>query len=204
MRLYLSGGPNPRAVAMFAAEKGLAIDRVMLDVRSGENRQPAHLARNPLGTVPVLELDSGGCIADVVAICEYLEEIHPDPPLIGTDAEMRAITRMWTRRIDLLIADPMVTGFRGAEGRAMFESRMPLLSAGAAQELKNLARHWTIWFDQALGHRRFLCGDRFSLADVMLFAFVRFGNDFGQALPEGVGHLRRWYDEISRRPSAGA
>lgn len=204
MRLYLSGGPSPRMVAMFAAEKGLEIERVMLDVRAGENRLAPHLERNLLGTVPVLELGSGVCISECIAICEYLEEMHPEPSLIGANAEDRAVTRMWARRVDLLIADPMVNGFRGADRRDMFEMRLPLLSTGAAGELKGLAGHWMRWMDAALGDRPFLCGDRFSMADVLLFAFARFGNEFGQPLPDEAVNLRGWYDRITARPSAAA
>lgn len=204
MRLYLSGGPNPRMVTMFAAEKGLEIERVMLDVVGSENRQPPHLARNVLGTTPVLELESGACISDILAICEYLEELRPHPPLIGATAGERAETRMWTRRIDLLIADAMVTGFRGADRREMFESRMPLLSAPAATEVKAIARHWLLWLDGQLGGRHYVCGDRFSMADIMLFVFLRFGEGFGQPIPEEAGNIRRWYEAVAARPSAAA
>ena len=204
MRLFVSGGPNPRAVMMFAAEKGLEIPTVPLDVVAGETRRAAHLARNPLGTTPVLELESGACIGDVFAICEYFEELRPDPPLIGTSPEQRAETRMWTRRIDLLIADPMVSGFRAADRRDVFRSRIPLVSAAAGEELKGLARAWLLWLDRQLGEADFICGSRFSMADIMLFAFARFGEAFGQPIPEEAAGLRRWYDRVAARPSAAA
>jgi glutathione S-transferase len=204
MKLYVSGGPNPRAVTMFAAEKGLDVPTVALDVAAGENRQPPHLARNPLGTTPVLELDGGVCVSDVIAICEYFEELRPDPPLIGASPEQRAETRMWTRRIDLLIADPMVTGFRAADRRDMFRSRIPLVSAAAGEELKGVARAWLLWLDRQMADRDFICGQRFSLADIMLFAFARFGEGFGQPLPEEAASLRRWYERVAARPSAAA
>jgi glutathione S-transferase len=116
MKFYNSIGPNPRVVKMFMAEKAIAIPRVEVDLRAGENRQPAHLARNPSGQMPTLELDDGRFLAEVTAICEYLEERHPASPLIGANAEERAMTRMWTRRVDLQIVEPMLNGFRAAEG----------------------------------------------------------------------------------------
>ena len=138
MKLYDSIGPNPRVVKMFMAEKGIDIPRVTVDLLGGENRQPAHVARNPGGQMPTLELDDGRYLAEITAICEYLDEKHPNPPLIGTNAEERAMTRMWTRRVDLYIVEPMLTGFRGAEGINLFKTRMRVLPQAAA-DLKTLA-----------------------------------------------------------------
>jgi glutathione S-transferase len=114
MKLYDSIGPNPRVVKMFMAEKGIDMPRMTVDLMAGENRQPAHVARNPGAQMPTLELDDGRYLAEITAICEYLEEKHPSPPLIGTNAEERAMTRMWTRRVDLYIVEPMLTGLQSA------------------------------------------------------------------------------------------
>src|SRR5262245_61442392 len=116
MKLFQSIGPNPRAVKIFVAEKGLDIPRVEVDLPAGENRQPPHLSRNPSGQTPTLELDDGVCLAEITAICEYLEEKKPNPPLIGSTPEERAETRMWTRRVDIRICEPMANGFRFGEG----------------------------------------------------------------------------------------
>ena len=101
MKLYSSIGPNPRVVNMFTAEKGLDLAKTDVDLRGGENRREPYLQVNPAGQTPALELDSGDRVTEVTAICEYLEEKHPDPPLIGKTAEERAETRMWTGRVDL-------------------------------------------------------------------------------------------------------
>ena len=103
MKLYNSIGPNPRVVRMFLAEKGLKIPVTEVDLLAGENRRGDYTAVNPHGTTPALEVESGSHIAEITVICEYLEELHPTPPLIGATPAERAETRMWARRIDLNI-----------------------------------------------------------------------------------------------------
>ena len=101
MKLFTSIGPNPRVVRMFMAEKGIEIPLESVDLMGGENRREPYTGRNPAGQIPCLELDDGRHLAEVTAICEYLEELHPTPPRIGATPEERAETRMWVRRIDL-------------------------------------------------------------------------------------------------------
>src|SRR5437016_14022937 len=101
MKLYDSIGPNPRIVRMFMAEKDMEVPKQTVDLRGGENRQDAHLKRNPHGQMPTLELDDGSYLSEITAICEYLEEKKPSPAMIGATAEQRAECRMWTRRVDL-------------------------------------------------------------------------------------------------------
>ena len=107
MKLYTSVGPNPRVVKMFMAEKGLKLDMIEIDLRGGENRRGPFLAVNPAGQTPALELDDGAHLTEITAICEYLEEVDHNPPLVGVNAEERAMTRMWVRRIDLKICEPL-------------------------------------------------------------------------------------------------
>ena len=97
MKLYNSIGPNPHAVRMFMAEKGIEIPLEDVDIVAGKNREPEYLAKNPQGTCPALELDDGTCVSEITAICEYLEELHPESPLLGTTPEERAEARMWAR-----------------------------------------------------------------------------------------------------------
>ncbi len=111
MKLHTGLGPNPRTVRMFMAEKGLEIPQVQVDLMGGENRREPYLSKNPAGQLPCLELDDGSFLAEVLTICEYLEERQPRPALVGTTPEERAVTRMWTRRIDLNIVEPMANGF---------------------------------------------------------------------------------------------
>jgi glutathione S-transferase len=117
MKLYNSGGPNPRMVRMFMAEKGFDVPKVDVDLRGGENRREPYLKVNPSGQTPALELEDGTVLAEITAICEYVDEKKKDTPsLIGDTPEERARTRMWARRIDLNIAEPAANGFRFVEG----------------------------------------------------------------------------------------
>ncbi|HXQ45007.1 MAG TPA: glutathione S-transferase family protein [Caulobacteraceae bacterium] len=203
MKFYNSVGPNPRVVKMFIAEKGIDIPRVEVDLMAGENRQAAHLSRNPSGQMPTLELDDGVFISEILPICEYLEEVHPTPALIGTNAEERAVTRMWTRRIDLNVCEPMANGFRYSTGLRLFESRMRVIPQ-AADDLKALAAEKLAWMDGLLGSKPFIVGDRFTLADILLFVFVEFGGVVGQPLDAANKNLAAWRDRVSARPSAAA
>lgn len=203
MKFYNSIGPNPRVVKMFMVEKGVEIPRVEVDLRAGENRQEAHLRRNPSGQMPTLELDDGRYLSEVTVICEYLEEKHPSPPLIGTNAEERAMTRMWTRRIDLQIVEPMLIGFRSSQGYNFFKDRMRLLPQ-AADDLKLLAQERIAWLDGLIGGQSFIAGDRFTLADILLFCTMDFAATVGQPLNPDNKNIAAWFDRVAARPSAEA
>ena len=122
MKLYNSLGPNPRLVRFFLLEKGIELATEEIDIRSGENRQAQYVAKNPSGELPSLELDDGTVLAETVAIREYLEELKPEPALVGATAAERANTRMWTRRVELGFSAPMIDAFRSAEGAAVLLS----------------------------------------------------------------------------------
>ena len=203
MKFYNSIGPNPRVVKMFMAEKGIDIPRVEVNLMAGENRQEAHLARNPQGQTPTLELDSGEFLAEILPICEYLEEIHPNPPLIGSNAEERAITRMWARRTDLAIIEPLTNGFRFAEGLALFQNRVRCIPQ-AADDLKTIAREKLAQLDGLVAGRKFIVGDRFTLADIHLWVFLDFAAQVGQALDPANKNLTAWMARVGERPSAAA
>lgn len=205
MKLYNSIGPNPRMVRMFAAEKGLALPMVEVDLMGGENRQPAYSGQvNVAGQTPALRLEDGRTITEITVICEYLEEKHPTPALIGSTPEERAETRMWTRRIDLNICEPLANGFRASEGRRLFESRMKLVGAEGAAELKAIARDRLLWLDGLMTGREFVRGDRFSLADILLFAFLDFGAQVAQPIPAEAAWVNAWFERVKARPSAAA
>jgi glutathione S-transferase len=203
MKLYTGLGPNPRTVRMFMAEKGIEIPLEKVDLMAAENRRPPYTGKNPAGQLPCLELDDGTHLAEITAICEYLEEKHPKPPLIGTTPEERAVTRMWTRRIDLNIVEPMANGFRYGEGLALFKDRIHVIPA-AAGDLKAIAREKLAWLDGLMDGNDWICGSRFTLADVFLFAFVDFGRTVGQPLDAKLAWLPGWFERVARRPSAAA
>jgi glutathione S-transferase len=203
MKLYTGIGPNPRTVRMFMAEKGIELSLEKVDLMSAENRRPPYTAKNPAGQLPCLELDDGTHLAEITAICEYLEEKHPKPPLVGTTPEERAETRMWTRRIDLNIVEPMANGFRYGEGLALFKERIHVIPQAAA-DLKEIAREKLAWLDGLMEGNDWICGSRFTLADVFLFAFADFGRTVGQPLDPKLGWLPGWFERVARRPSAAA
>jgi glutathione S-transferase len=203
MKFYNSIGPNPRVVKMFMAEKGVDIPRVEVNLMAGENRQGDYLTKNPSGQLPALELDDGVVIAEILPICEYLEEAHPQPPLIGASAEDRAVTRMWTRRIDLNICEPMANGFRFSQGLRLFENRVRCIPQ-AADDLKTLAREKLEWLDGLIAGRKWIVGDRFTLADILLYAFLDFGAQVGQTLAPFNENLVAWQARVAERPSAAS
>ena len=203
MKLYDSVGPNPQLVRMVLAEKGAEVTKQRVNLRDGENRREPYLSVNPMGQMPALELDDGTVLTEVTAIAEYLDEVHPTPPLIGTNAVERAQTRMWVRRLDLNIIEPMAGGFRYGEGLAMFESRV-LCIPEASSGLKAIARHWLGWLEGQMANRPYIVGDRFTLADILLFCFVGFGSKVGQPLDPAWTSLATWYARVGERPSAKA
>jgi glutathione S-transferase len=204
MKLYNSIGPNPRMVRMFMAEKGFDVPRVDVDLLRGENRREPYLMVNPSGQCPALELDDGTVLAEITAICEYVDEKKKDTPsLIGDTPEERAKTRMWTRRIDLNIVEPGINGFRFAEGIKLFQNRVRCLPE-AADGLKATARDKLAWLDGLLGSKPFIAGDKLTMADILLFAFVDFFGTVGQPLSPDCKNLTAWFGRLKARPSAAA
>ena len=202
MKFYNSIGPNPRVVTMFMAEKGIDIPQVTIDLRGGENRRaPYSTEVNIAGQTPALELDDGSFLCEITAICEYLEEIFPGTPLIGTTPEARANTRMWARRVDIKICEPLTNGFRYSEGLPLFQPRMRCLP-DAAEGLKAIAQDGVAWLDPLIADREFIAGDTLSLADLMLFAFLDFGVSVGQPIDPAFTHVVSWYERMKSRPSA--
>jgi glutathione S-transferase len=201
VKLYRSGGPNPRVVEIFLAQKGVSLETISIDIGSGENRRQPYLAKNPLGETPALELDGGEAISQVTAICEYLEERYPDPVLIGETPEERGRTRMWVRRIDLNIVHPLVSGFRYAEGLEFFKSRVHCIPQAAA-DLKALSDEGLGWLNRHGAFRPYICGERLRLADIFLFCFLDFGRQYGQPLNPEHGNVARWFDGIRERLAA--
>ncbi len=203
MLLFDSVGPNPKVVRMFIAEHGLTgIPVQTVDLRGGENRQADYLAKNPTGGLPSLQLADGSILSEITAICEYLDETAPaGASLIGATPQERAETRMWTRRIDLGIVEPMTAGFRYAEGLKMFSTRMRCIPQ-AADDLKAMAKEKLAWLDAQIAGRQFVCGDRFTLADIILFAFLQFAAAVRQPLDPANTNLAAWYERMAARPSA--
>ena len=203
MKLYNSIGPNPKVVRMFASELGAELDLQEVDIMAGENRQEAFLKVNPAGQLPALQLDNGEILSEITAICEYLDEKAGSTPLVGITPEERAETRMWMRRVDLGIMEPLANGFRFAEGKDIFTGRMTLIPQ-AADDLKKIAQEKLTWLDGQMAGKDYICGDRFTLADVMLYAFLEFGAQVGQPLNPENANIMAWWERVQARPSAEA
>ena len=205
MLFFDSIGPNPKVVRMFMAERGVTgIPTETVDIRAGDNRKEPFLSKNPTGTCPALALDNGQVISEITALCEYLDEIGPaGKTLIGATAEERAETRMWARRIDLGILEPMANGFRFAEGLKMFQDRLHCIPQ-AADDLKATAQKNLAWLDKQIAGRQFICGDRLTMADILLFVFVDFYAGIKQPLNPDNKNIADWYARMKARPSAAA
>ena len=203
MKLYNSLGPNPHVVRMFITELGLDIETIEVDLMAGENRQETHLTRNPSGQMPALELDNGNFLAEITVICDYLDEINGYSDLIGKTSEERAETKMWTRRIDLQIIEPLTNGFRFSEGYEFFKDRLHLIPQ-AADDLKAIAQERLEWLDEQLEGKQYICGDRFTLADIMLYCFLNFGATVGQSINQDNKNIASLYAKLDALESASA
>ena len=203
MKLIDSIGPNPKVVRMFMAEKGIDLPKETVDLMAGENRQGPYLSKNPAGQTPALQLDDGSYLSEITVICEYLDEKFPGGNLIGTNAEERGETRMWVRRIDLNICEPLANGFRFSEGLQLFQSRTRCIPEAAAG-LKAMAQDKLKWLDGLIAGRQWVAGDRFSLADILLFVFLEFGASVGQPLNPELKNVAALYERVKARPSAKA
>ena len=203
MKLYTSLGPNPRVVAMFIAERGLDLPVQEVDIMAGENLGEDFRKLNPSAQSPCLQLDDGSVIAEVTVICSYLDEVTDGPSLIGVTPQERAETRMWNRRFDTRILEPMTLAFRSAEAIELFKDRYRVIPH-AADDLKATVQDSWAWLEPQMAGKTFVCGDRFTLADIQLFAFADFGALIGQGIPASLTHLQAWFNRVKERPSVAA
>lgn len=202
MKLYDSTiAPNPRRVRIFLAEKGITVPLEQVDIRAGVNRQPEFLAKNPMGGLPVLELDDGSCIAESLVICEYFEDRHPEPPLLGRTPEEKAEARMWERRMELEVMGPLLGAFR--HGSAFFKGRITQVPE-MVEPSRAAARKRLAWVDELLGTREFVVGNRYTIADITLFCTIDFGGMVGEGYESSLTNLTRWHEAMKARPSATA
>ncbi len=195
--------PAPRTVRMFLAEKGLSVPMRQIDVFAGENRRAPYLAGNPTGQTPTLMLADGSAITESITIMEYLEELHPQPPLIGTTPIERAITRQWQRRAELNITEFIHNAYHYAEGLERFADRIPL-APEAADGLKYVAQNRIAWLDAMLDGHTYLSGEHFSLADIWLYVWLDFAESVGQPFDRSLRNIPAWFERIASRPSATA
>ena len=186
---------------MFLLEKRLRLPAVAVDVFAGDNRRPPYLALNPAGQTPALTLDDGCTLSESVAIAEYLEELHPEPALIGRSPEERAETRQWWRRVELNITEFLHNAYHYAEGLERFRPRIPV-APEAADGLKRVAQDRLRWLDSLPGDGPWLCGDRFTAADIWLYVWLDFGAGVGQPFDRALPRIGPWFERVAARPAA--
>ncbi len=203
MKLYNehNPAPNPRRVRIFLAEKELAIELVHVPMRQGAHKSTEFLMKNSLGQVPVLELDDGTTLSESIAICRYLEELHPKPALFGENAWQRAQVEMWTRRIEFALLSRIgavwinthkYTAHLGTQYKDFGE-------ASRVRAIK--AMHW---LNAELQNREFIATDHFSMADIVALTTIDFATFIGIETPPELTHLSAWHARVSARPSAAA
>ena len=203
MKLYNSNlAPNPRRVRVFLAEKSVAIPRVEVDLAKLEQKTAEFSALNPFQTIPVLELDDGTRIAESIAICRYIEELHPEPNLFGSTPIERAMIEMWQRQIELRLLLPIAQVLRHSHPH-MAEMENPQLADWAAANRPRALRAMAI-VDEALRDRPFIAGDRFTVADITGLVALDFARPARIAIPAEFANLNRWRDALKARPSAAA
>jgi glutathione S-transferase len=202
MKIYNSPtAPNPRRVRVFLAEKGVQVPYEDVDIGKAVNRQPEFRKKNPMAGVPVLELDDGTCIAESVAICRYFEELHPEPNLFGVGAKERAQVDMWNRRMEFNLLQPIADTFR--QRHEFFKGRIRQVPEYADIQRLN-AEDSLKWLDGELANRKFIAGDRFTIADITAMIAVDFGRVSKIGIQPDQKNLARWHAEVSARPSAKA
>lgn len=203
MRLHDSGrAPNPRRVRIFLAEKGVTIPLLPVDIGAGEQKSAAFTALNPFQRTPVLELDDGTAIAESIAICRYIEELHPTPPLFGVGARERAIVEMWQRRLEFGLLGAIAAVFRHAHP-AMAAFEVPQVPAWSEANRPRVLDFLHI-LDRHLEGRPFVAGDGFSVADITGLVALDFLKPARIAIPDELAQVRRWHEALRARPSAEA
>ena len=203
MKLYShSLAPNPRRVRIFAAEKGINLTLEDVDILAGQSRAPEFLAKNSSGAVPVLELEDGSHLSESVAICRYLEGLHPEPNLLGRDLREQADIERWNRRMELELFAAI--GRTVQNTSPIFQGRFKQFPEyGEAQRAVVYQRLERM--DRELNGHQFVAGDRFTIADITALVAIDIGGRLAdiKIVPE-LAHLTRWHDSVSGRPSANA
>lgn len=201
MLVYDAKSPAPRCLRMFLLEKKLRLPAQRVDVLAGDNRLPPFLAINPAGQTPALRCDDGSTLSEAVAIAEYLEELHPLPALIGTTPEQRAQTRQWWRRVELNVTEFIHNAYHYAEGLPRFKSRIPVLPE-AASGLKQVAQDRLRWLDGMFDAGPYLCGERFTAADIWLYVWLDFALAVDQPFDRALPNIGPWFERVGARASA--
>ena len=201
MKIYNSSlAPNPRRLRIFVAEKGLKIPTEEVDIFTGKNRTPEMLAKNPAGGLPFIELDDGTHLAESVAICRYLEGLHPEPNLMGKDNREQAFIEMWNRRMELNLFAVAARAFQHTN--ELFKARIKQFPEYGETQRETVKQQLQ-WLDAQIGNKPFIAGDRFTIADITALVAVDFAAQAaGVSADPALKNLARWHQSVSSRPSA--
>ena len=194
--------PNPRRVRIFLAEKGVSYDTIDISIAAAEHQQPEFRKKNPLSLLPVLELADGKILRESMAICRYLEELHPEPDLLGADPWERAQIEQWNRHAELELLLPITQVFRNTN--AFWVGRIKQAPEFAAIMREHVAVRFD-WLDGELANRPYLAGDRFTVADITALCAIDFGK-ISNIRIDAATHpqLAAWHARVSERPSTKA
>jgi glutathione S-transferase len=203
MKIYdFALAPNPRRLRIFVAEKGLKIPTEQVDIFTGQNRSPEMLAKNPAGGLPVMELDDGTHMAESVAICRYLEGLHPEPNMMGKNSREQAEIEMWNRRVELGLFSAAARAFQHTN--ELFKGRLKQFPEYGETQREAVTQQLQ-WLDAQIGNKAFVAGERFTIADITAEVAVDFAAQFaGVAADPALKNLARWHKSVSSRPSAKA
>ncbi len=196
-----NAAPNPRRVRIFAAEKGISLPSKEVAIAAREQKSPEFLAKNPRGQTPALELDDGTVIAESVAICRFLEALHPDPPLFGRTPTEIGLVEMWNRRVEMIAMNPVGQVWVHTH---RFTAALPGRNAEWGEANRPRVAEAFAFFDRSLEDSEFLAGDSFSMADILLLTTVDFARFVGCGPGEDLVALTRWHERVGARPSAAA
>jgi glutathione S-transferase len=194
--------PNPRRVRVFLAEKGVAYDTIEVAIAAHAHQTPEFRKKNPIALLPVLEFPDGRVLRESMAICRYVEELHPEPNLFGGDAWERAQIEMWNRHAELELLWPIAQVFRNTH--KFWEGRIKQAPEFGAVMRELIAERFA-WFDGELAQREYMAGDRFSVADITALCAIDVGRVSDIRIKsEAHPHLAAWHHRVSERPSAKA
>jgi glutathione S-transferase len=202
MKLYEDRlAPNPRHVRIFLAEKGIEVPTEQVSIMAGAHKEESFRRISPMALLPALELDDGRVITESVAICRYFEELRPDPPLMGTDPFTKASIEMWQRRMEQELLIPIAMTYRHTNPamKALEEQIAPFGEVNRRRAERRIGL-----LDHDLGETRYIAGDTYSIADITAMVALDFGKAARIAVPETAQNVKRWYAEVSSRPSAAA
>jgi glutathione S-transferase len=203
MKLYDGGrAPNPRRVRIFLSEKGVNVPTEQVNLGALQQRSEAYTAINPMQRVPALVLDDGTVIAESIAICRYFEALHPNPPLFGVGALDTALVEMWNRRAELHLLFPVAALFQHLHPamKVMIDPQVP--AWGEANRPRVFA--FLEFLDRELENRMYIAGENYTVADITAMVAVDFMRVSKLAVPDNLGNVRRWHNDVSARPSAAA